>query len=240
MKYDSIKGYVDIDNNNMDKLSKKIDVIRSILNPYYQNAADHVNLVAGCADGSEAVILGKLYECKTVGIDISLPKEKHIDTEDLTLMAGDLSALSYKDETFDMIYSYHVLEHVDDHIQVLNELERVLKVGACMFIGFPNKNRMIGYIGAHNDVSTKDKIIWNLLDYKMRLKGRFENRYGAHAGFSQKEFIRDAETIFRKVVPVRNEYMRLKYTNHRKAIDALIRFGFDEFIFPSNYYICIK
>ena len=41
-----------------------------------------------------------------------------------------------------------------------------------------------------------DRIKWNINDYKYRLRGKFENKFGAHAGFTEKEFIKDASQCF--------------------------------------------
>jgi 2-polyprenyl-3-methyl-5-hydroxy-6-metoxy-1,4-benzoquinol methylase len=139
-----------------------------------------------------------------------------------------------------LIYCYHVLEHVNDHIAVLSELKRVLRPGGVLFIGFPNKNRLFSYIGTSQKASVLDKIRWNLSDYGYRLKGKFENRFGAHAGFTEREFLSTASTFFSHIHAVRNQYMIYKYPRYSGIITILIKEGFNELLFPSNYYICIK
>src|SRR5262245_9010127 len=39
----------------------------------------------------------------------------------------DMTKISYPDETFDVIYCSHVLEHVEDDMQAMREFHRVLK-----------------------------------------------------------------------------------------------------------------
>jgi 2-polyprenyl-3-methyl-5-hydroxy-6-metoxy-1,4-benzoquinol methylase len=46
--------------------------------------------------------------------------------------------LSYKDETFDIISTYQVLEHVQSHSQCFSEFRRVLKKGGWLFIQCPD------------------------------------------------------------------------------------------------------
>jgi hypothetical protein len=116
----------------------------------------------------------------------------------------------------------------------------VLKPGGVLFIGFPNKNRLISYIGTSQQASVWDKIKWNINDYLYRLQGKFENIHGAHAGFTEKEFIRDASSVFETIDPVRNKYMILKYPNFGVIMTYIIKTKLEEFIFPSNYFICLK
>lgn len=47
-------------------------------------------------------------------------------------------ALSFPDETFDLVYSSNVLEHVQDPARVLSESVRVLKPGGYLFFTYPN------------------------------------------------------------------------------------------------------
>jgi hypothetical protein len=83
-------------------------------------------------------------------------------------------------------------------------------------------------------------IKWNINDFKYRLQGKFRNQYGAHAGFTQKEFMKDASKYFNKIIPVRYDYMSLKYIKYKKILKFLKYLKMDEFIFPSNYFICVK
>jgi SAM-dependent methyltransferase len=43
------------------------------------------------------------------------------------MVQADLTKLSFADETFDVIYCSHVLEHVPDDVQAMRELRRVLR-----------------------------------------------------------------------------------------------------------------
>ena len=125
-------------------------------------------------------------------------------------------------------------------MSALKELHRTLKDDGVLYIGFPNKNRLIGYIGSQNNLTFLDKLRFNVTDYKQRIKGRFENRFGAHAGFTEKEFLADAGEIFEKGIPIRNEYMLLKYKKYQRIVNLMIKLRLQEFLFPSNYYIVKK
>ncbi len=57
-------------------------------------------------------------------------------------------------------------------------------------------------------------------------------------GLLEGEFLQDAHSMFSDIVPVRSDYMRLKYGKHVSVINALIRLRLDAYLFPSNYFIC--
>ena len=158
----------------------------------------------------------------------------------LLLQVQDLSSLAFCDNTFDLAYSYHVLEHVPDPDAVLREITRVLKPGGFLYIGFPNKNRLYSYLGTSQKASVLEKINWNLNDYKFRLQGKFNNESGAHAGFREKEFIDQAAGVFAEISPIRNKYMLLKYPKLGRIIRFVIQMRMDDFLFPSNYFLCRK
>jgi len=237
--FDRIVGYAAFEDVNDQKLRYKINVIKEILSNRNNKVTYKNILVAGCGDGMEAKAVREIFKSRVIGVDVSLKKNIQ-EGNDYILLKQDLSKLSFQDNYFDLIYSYHALEHVSEPEEVMKELYRVLQKTNILFIGFPNKNRLIGYIGAHNNVSWKEKLIWNLKDYKDRLTGKFENYLGAHAGFTEKEFITIANKFYTEVIPVRNDYMKLKYFKEKKLIDLIIKTKLNEFLFPSNYYLCIK
>ena len=107
-------------------------------------------------------------------------------------------ALEFGDGRFNFIFSYHALEHIDEPETALREMHRTLKPGGGFWIGTPNKERFIGYIGGKN-ASLSEKIRWNILDWRMRLIGKFENTLGAHAGFTRKELGDLLRSVFEKV-----------------------------------------
>ncbi len=224
-----------------DKLVRVIRVIKRIVAEYLLAEEEARILVAGAGSGYEAVLINREFQLQTVGVDLNIDLNNLFPNSlDLLLQVQDLSSLAFGRNTFDLVYCYHVLEHVADHMAVLKEMGRVLKPGGVLFIGFPNKNRLISYIGTSQKVSDLDKIKWNINDYVYRLQGKFENRHGAHAGFTEKEFIKDASDVFDPIYPVRNQYMSLKYPKLGGLMTFIEKTKLEEFLFPSNYYICKK
>jgi len=238
--YDATFGYGSIETLNPDKARNTILIAKTLVETFISIHSDDAALVAGCGDGTEAALICEIFNAKTVGVDLSLQGDLTLRNGRLRLLHADLLALPFSDAAFSLVYSYHSLEHVSDHTRALAEMTRVLKPGGVLLIGFPNKHRLVGYLGAQYDVTTYEKVLWNLSDYTWRIRGRFENKFGAHAGFGQNEFIRETQHLFSTVIPVRTAYMRLKYSRHTKVLDAITRFSLDEYLFPSNYFICTK
>jgi SAM-dependent methyltransferase len=239
--YSKTIGYSPLDRVDQDKLLQLIKVNKVLLDDYLLSRGEGKILVAGAGSGHEAVLIQSEFGLKTVGVDLNIDLNYPFpENVDLMLQRGDLTSLAFCKGAFDLVYCYHVLEHVPDPITVLKEIHRVLKPGGVLFIGFPNKNRLVSYIGTSQHASIWDKIKWNLNDYRYRLQGKFDNQYGAHAGFTEKEFIDNASSIFQMIDPVRNKYMLLKYPRLNSFLTSIIRLKLEEFIFPSNYFICIK
>ena len=61
-------------------------------------------------------------------------------TSGLSIKKGYAEKIDYDDETFDVVYCSHVLEHVNDEIQSLSEMKRVLKKDGVLIIGMPTSN----------------------------------------------------------------------------------------------------
>ena len=58
----------------------------------------------------------------------------------------DATRLSFKDESFDGIYSVEVIEHVDNPENFIHEGLRVLKPGGTLFFTTPNRHRLTALV----------------------------------------------------------------------------------------------
>jgi ubiquinone/menaquinone biosynthesis C-methylase UbiE len=211
------------------KTEKVAEIIREIHPSGIKNL-----LVVGCGSGLEAAILAQKLKAEVVGIDI---KDEFDETAKkyAALETGDAENLLFKDETFDFVFSYHALEHIPNPKNALEEMRRVLKTGGGFWIGTPNKSRIIGYVGGKNTTLTQ-KINWNLMDWKARLTGKFENKFGAHAGFSAKELNALLTETFSHVEDRTKDYFRKIYANHPGILKFIEISRLAGFIYPSVYF----
>ncbi|HCS40038.1 MAG TPA: hypothetical protein DIW44_10705 [Anaerolineaceae bacterium] len=242
-KYSKTIGYSQLSLVDSQKMLQGIRINKNIIDENIKLSEEDLILVAGAGSGQEALLVKQEFQNRTIGVDLNIDFSQVYPSNLLTgfiLQRQDLHTLAFSKDVFSLIYCYHVLEHVTKHLEVLKEFSRVLKPGGALFIGFPNKNRLFSYIGTSQKATIAEKIGWNLNDYKFKLLRKFENRYGAHAGFTEKEFLMDAHSVFETIIPVRRNYMLSKYSHLGLIIAFIINTKLDEFLFPSNYYICIK
>jgi ubiquinone/menaquinone biosynthesis C-methylase UbiE len=146
--------------------------------------------------------------------------------------------LPFPDRHFAAVFYHHVIEHVSDGPGSLREIARVMRSGAVLYVGTPNRHRIVGYLGSY-DAGVADKLRWNLADYRARLAGRFRNELGAHAGYTEAELARHLRAHFRDVRSVTADYLRTKYGGRLPAgvLAALVARPVREFASPSVYAI---
>jgi ubiquinone/menaquinone biosynthesis C-methylase UbiE len=144
-------------------------------------------------------------------------------------------ALDFPDESFDFVYCYHALEHIERPAVAIREMARVLKRDGGYWIGTPNRSRLFGYLGSHG-VSFSEKVRWNMKDWRDRLTGRFRNELGAHAGFSQAE-LRDL--LAASLPPPKNQtfaYYRAMYPARPTALNVLNATALYRITYPCVYF----
>ena len=147
--------------------------------------------------------------------------------------------LEFDEASFDFVFSYHALEHIEDPHKALLAMSRVLKKGGGFWIGTPNRSRILGYVGG-KETSFGEKIRWNIMDWRARLYGRFRNEFGAHAGFTSSELFEMLSSVFPVVEEVTPTYFSTIYANHRLAL-RIIKFSrLSGFIYPSVYFSGMK
>ena len=150
------------------------------------------------------------------------------------LQKADATALPFATDEFDFVYSYHVLEHIPRYRDALSEMNRVLARGGGLWIGTPNRARLVGYIGSK--VPLRKAIEWNAADWKARLRGRFRNELGAHAGFTLRELGGELRAVFSQIDEATLDYYLAIYPNRARTVRLLHHTGVGAFAFPSIYF----
>ncbi|MEM1201374.1 MAG: class I SAM-dependent methyltransferase [Pseudomonadota bacterium] len=62
------------------------------------------------------------------------------------LTHGSICSLPYEDDTFDLVMSAHVLEHLPDPVAALGELKRVLRPGGMLMACITRRSRLGAYV----------------------------------------------------------------------------------------------
>lgn len=126
---------------------KNIEKIKKLINISF-NKKTKV-LVVGAGTGVEMVQLAK-DGCQVYGIEpdnqaveiLKLRAElKQIENE--KIVKGVAEKIPFKDNCFDFIYCWQVLEHVQDPEKSIKEMIRVTKLNGYIFIGFPDYRQIV-------------------------------------------------------------------------------------------------
>ena len=195
-------------------------------------------LVIGCRSGREPSALAGRTRAGVVGVDLLFEDIKRPAAASAFLVQGDAGTLCFRDGAFDAIYCFHVMEHVLAPVRAVSEMFRVLRPGGVAFVGTPNKGRLLGYIGGR--ATLWQKVAWNCQDLWMRVRGRWANEMGAHAGFQPEELTALLRSAFPCVEPVSNLYYLSKYNRWAGVLGRIVRKPRLSFIFPSVYCAAVK
>ena len=105
-------------------------------------------LDVGCGAGYSLMRASQGLNCEVKGIDAD-PGNHGVGrfvkdlVNDVLIKQGFAEDLPYANESFDVVYSSHVLEHVNDEAKSLAEMKRVLKKDGVLIIGMPTSNMAI-------------------------------------------------------------------------------------------------
>jgi SAM-dependent methyltransferase len=213
---------------------RKTAIIAELIRNRFARAPTRI-LVVGCGTGREAAQLARSFRARVVGIDLE-PQFDTVAACEAQLQRGDATALDFPDSAFDFIYSYHALEHIPDYRRALAEMRRVLAPDGGYCIGTPNRQRVIGYLGSVN-ADWRDKIRWNALDWSARLRGRFRNEYGAHAGFTRRELRDELTAGLGPAQDVTLPYYTSLYARRATLVRRLEATGLAKHLLPSVYFV---
>lgn len=182
-------------------------------------------LVVGCGTGHEAAYIQRALDADVCAIDENPRLDgKFSDWPRLNYRNCSAEALPFPKSSFDAVFCYHVLEHVSDASLCVSEIGRVVRPDGSAFLGTPNRGRLFSAIGGHEQSDWKptlmSKLGENMKDWGARLRGRFHNKYGAHAGFTIRELNALAQPHFAIRRDMTRQYLIEKYQNHRLAVLA--------------------
>lgn len=101
-------------------------------------------LDAGCGAGYGAALLAEGTASEVVGIDLSEEAIKYAKANysrpNLIFEVMDCYATTFPDESFDVICSFEVIEHIDSPDGFLRGMKRLVVKGGSFIVSTPNKN----------------------------------------------------------------------------------------------------
>lgn len=116
-------------------------------------------LEIGFGNGSFLNFASKVNGWKVVGTELNYELVQSALSEGYDVMHTD-NLREFKDNTFDLIVAFDVLEHLaeDEIVIMFSEINRVLKNEGCFIARFPNGDSPFGLINQNGDVTHKTSI----------------------------------------------------------------------------------
>ncbi len=125
-----------VETSNYEKFQTGNPVVRKLIDRFYGKVERLVAplgpqtvLDAGCGEGETLERLGGLLDGAVTGIDLN-PESVEFAARRIpsgTFQVGDLTALPFEDDSFDLVLCLEVLEHIPDPGPALAELSRVCR-----------------------------------------------------------------------------------------------------------------
>jgi SAM-dependent methyltransferase len=137
-----------------------------------------ITLLNIAPDYATQTALKKLKDIDYISIDLN---------SSLAIKKNDITNLDFKDNCFDAIICYHVLEHVEDDRKAMSELFRVLKLNGWAILQSPIENDRAITFEDETVTTPSEKLgVFGQEDH-VRIYGRDYNQRLAKAGFVVRE-----------------------------------------------------
>ena len=134
------------------------------------NLTNKTILDAGCGSGYSTEIIIKTFKpSKIIAFDLMPEQIEHAKKRktDAIFYIGDINEIKYQDNTFDAIFVFGVIHHVNSWKRALRELSRVLKSGGALLIEEP--------LGMFNWKEFEDELI--SIGYKIPERAKLLGNY---------------------------------------------------------------
>lgn len=119
----------------------RIEITRQYVNFVEKEAEGYQTILdLGCGPGLSSYLLSEMSFIVT-GLDISrkfLDVSRDKESDRLQLVQGDVCSLNFPDNSFDIVASHELIEHITDVDKALHEMQRVVEKGGKIIILAPN------------------------------------------------------------------------------------------------------
>lgn len=140
-------------------------------------------LDAGCGFGGTAIVLAKQFpDGEIVGIDLSEPLLRLANQtaqaagleQRVKFELGDVEKIQYADHSFDAVLNINMVHIVENPVQMLNEIARVLVPAGFLFIADLRRSRL-GFIEKEIKSALTLEEAKNLLSHAKLRAGKFSS-----------------------------------------------------------------
>ncbi len=133
----------------------------------YEYASEYVkNKITadiGCADGYGTQFLAD-YSKETTGVDYSvdtvkIANEKHKEKKNLKFISSSVPPLPFEDNSLEVLTAFQFIEHIENRLDFIKEVKRVLKPGGLFLCSTPNIKMSIARNPFHVHEYTFDEML---------------------------------------------------------------------------------
>jgi SAM-dependent methyltransferase len=139
MQHDYYKEYYELERNHWWFVAREKILSNYIHKLLHLEKLPHTNLNilnVGCGPGRSSEYLSKFGRVTSIEYD-KFCCEFASEKTGLEIINGSITALPFKNNTFDLVCAFDVIEHVEDDQLAVNELKRVTKNNALVLITVP-------------------------------------------------------------------------------------------------------
>ena len=122
-------------------------------------------------------------DCSCVGVDpfpnyagVEIDRSKYPEDR-FKILEGWAENLPLEDQSVDVVYSSHMLEHTNDELKSLKEMKRVLKPGGTMILGVPTASmalvRLLTLLVFDTHRNIFNILFWPFRDKEFKSQKRF-------------------------------------------------------------------
>lgn len=117
-------------------------------------------LDVGCGSGEKSLLFAKKGK-NFVGLDFSVGEVRKAKSKGIKAIVGNAEKLPFSKNQFNVVLSFHLIEHLNNPLAFLNECYRVLAPGGYLILVTPNRNRWTSMVTKHVFINSKYKYPMN-------------------------------------------------------------------------------
>lgn len=157
---------IDPDGTVRHLLKERADKIKN----WYGGDINYVNslnpgkiLDIGCGPGFFLSAINSHWEKYGVEISEFVSGYARQHFPDINVFTGEFSQAKYESNFFDVVYFYHVIEHVENPHEILKEIHRLLKTNGMLITGTPNIGSFCAkrFKGNYRLLGTPHIVLWS-------------------------------------------------------------------------------